>query len=181
MRTDTVGEHLYWYYANLAMAHAAVSDGAERYGPKHYGIRAHLYKGLLDGTMDVRPVVEDERLKMILPQACCYCGSQEHLAADHLVPRKRGGLDQGDNLVWSCRECNSSKGAEDVLFWHAKRESLPTLLVLRRYLKLAIAYAREQGIMDCSIDDCAETPFRFESLPRKLPPPNTLRLWVTDF
>jgi hypothetical protein len=42
-------------------------------------IRARLYKGLRGGTMNIGPIADDERLKMILPQACCYCGSNQHL------------------------------------------------------------------------------------------------------
>jgi hypothetical protein len=109
MEVTTVGELLHWSYANLAMAHAAVSANAEKYHPRHYMIRSRLYAGLSTGAMKIGPLADDERLKMILPQACCYCGDRELLTVDHLIPTKRGGANTGDNLVWACRSCNSSK------------------------------------------------------------------------
>ena len=41
---DTLGQVLFWSYANLAMADAAVRRGAEKYGVPYYMIRAKLYK-----------------------------------------------------------------------------------------------------------------------------------------
>jgi 5-methylcytosine-specific restriction endonuclease McrA len=117
MDVTTIGELLHWSYANLAMAHSAVTRKSNRYERIDYIIRSRLYKGLQGGTMKPGHLAEDERLKMILPQSCCYCGQSEYLAADHLIPRKKGGAHSGDNLVWACRSCNSSKHADDVLEW----------------------------------------------------------------
>ena len=39
----------------------------------------------------------------------------EHLSIDHLIPIKKGGANSGENLVWACRTCNSSKCATDAL------------------------------------------------------------------
>ena len=50
---ETVGEYLYWAYANLAMAHAALSHEADKYERLHYSIRTKLYSGLCNGTMAV--------------------------------------------------------------------------------------------------------------------------------
>ncbi|WP_080681919.1 HNH endonuclease [Sorangium cellulosum] len=48
---------------------------------------------------------------------CVYCGTTPppKLHGDHLIPRHRGGPESGDNLVWACRSCNSSKNARDLL------------------------------------------------------------------
>ncbi len=179
METDTIGEALFWSYANLAMAHAAVSSGSTNYERRHYMIRSRLYHGLREGTMNVGSVLDDERLKMILPQACCYCGSKDHLAIDHLFPRKKGGLDSGDNIVWACRSCNSSKGSGDVLEWFSQRGEFPPLLLLRRYLKLAIEYCRENDLLVMGVDSARELPFALDAIPRSFPKPSLLALWRT--
>ncbi|MGH8559106.1 MAG: hypothetical protein ACRESZ_16950 [Methylococcales bacterium] len=70
MQIITVGESLYWSYANLAMAHSAVAANVEKYGRTHFMIRARLYAGLNKQTMNIGALAEDERLKMVLPQAC---------------------------------------------------------------------------------------------------------------
>ena len=142
-------------------------------------IRSRLYFGLRNGTMNVGALARDERMKMVLPQACSYCGSTKCLAADHLVPLKRGGPNAGDNLVWACRSCNSSKCATDVLEWLAKRQQFPPLLVLRRYLKLAVTFSLVQGIMDVPLGEAPELPYVLDAIPFIFPPPCELLLWVS--
>ncbi len=179
MNVTTVGELLHWSYANLAMAHAAVAANVDRYGRVHYMVRSRLYRGLLRGAMQIGPLAEDERLKMVLPQACCYCGSKEFLAADHLIPRKRVGAHTGDNLVWACRTCNSSKCASDALVWLASRNQFPPLLLLRRYLKLAIEICQERNLMEARLADPPELPFVLTAIPTVFPLTRELRLWIT--
>lgn len=180
MKPTTVGELLHWSYANLAMAHAAVDKKAGKYSQVHFMIRSRLFKGLQAGTMRIGPLADDERLKMILPQACCYCAGEDHLAADHLFPRKKGGAHSGDNLVWACRSCNSSKGATDALEWLARKATFPSLLLLRRYLKLAVEVTEERGLMAAAIEAAPALPFALEHIPRTYPAPSGLRLWVLD-
>lgn len=43
---------------------------------------------------------------------CHYCGSQENLSLDHIIPRSKGGSDKSDNLLTCCKSCNSSKGVK---------------------------------------------------------------------
>lgn len=178
MQPRTVAEMLHWSYANLAMAHAAVTTKTARYGRTQFMIRARLYAGLNNHTMSIGPLADDERLKMILPQACCYCGCRDHLSIDHLIPTRRGGANTGDNLVWACRSCNSSKCARDALEWLAQRGEFPPLLLLRRYLKLAVEIARERAVMDIPLSQAPDLPFSLAAIPNKYPPPGQLRLWV---
>lgn len=178
MEPTTVSELLHWSYANLAMAHASVTRGALKYGRPDWIVRSRLYKRLRLGTMHIGPLADDERLKMILPQSCCYCGASGNLAADHLIPRKRGGPEAGDNLVWACRPCNSSKHAADVLVWLKKRNQFPPLLLLRRYLKLALQISTDRGCLDIMLDREPDLPFVLAAIPTWFPPPGALRLWV---
>ena len=73
-------------------------------------IRAKLFKGLIDGTMNIGTLFDDEKIKLLSGCKCNYCGSIEHLALDHIFAKKFGGKDAGDNLIYACRSCNSSKG-----------------------------------------------------------------------
>lgn len=41
---------------------------------------------------------------------CRYCGADDRLTIDHVVPRCQGGRDDESNLVVACRSCNSRKG-----------------------------------------------------------------------
>ena len=40
---------------------------------------------------------------------CVYCGSFDHLHADHVIPHAHGGPMTLENLVTSCRSCNLRK------------------------------------------------------------------------
>ncbi|AGX86756.1 HNH endonuclease [Candidatus Symbiobacter mobilis] len=180
MEITTVGELLHWSYANLAMAHSAIKKKIEKYERSQFMIRSRLYAGLNKQTMSIGPLADDERLKMVLPQACCYCGSREHLSADHLIPTKRGGANTGDNIVWACRSCNSSKCARDVLEWLEENKQFPPILLLRRYLKLATEISIQRGLMNVPIVEAPELPFSLSAIPRTYPPPSQLRLWVVE-
>jgi len=180
MEINTVGELLHWSYANLAMAHSAVTAKSEKYERRHFMVRSRLYAGLNNRTMSIGPLADDERLKMVLPQACCYCGSREFLSVDHLIPTKRGGANCGENLVWACRRCNSSKCARDALEWMAARDHFPPVLLLRRYLKLAVEMSRERNLIDVPLAEAPDVPFSLSAIPRAFPSPCQLRLWVTE-
>jgi len=41
---------------------------------------------------------------------CQYCGSNEHLTIDHVIPKKDGGGFTWDNVVTACFKCNNKKG-----------------------------------------------------------------------
>lgn len=177
---ETVGEHLHWSYANLALAHAAVSDEAPKYRQLHYIIRARLYKGLREGTMRLGSLADDERFKMLLPKMCCYCGYTGKLSLDHLIPKSVGGADEGDNLVWACRSCNSSKSNKDLLSWYERKEHFPPLMLLRRFLKLVIMYCTENELMGLTLDEASklDLPFRLDMVPHKYPQPPKMKLFV---
>ena len=57
-------ELIFWSYANLAMAHAGIDKQHLKYGTFHYIIRAKLFKGLKDGTMNIRSIFADEKVKV---------------------------------------------------------------------------------------------------------------------
>lgn len=164
------------------MAHVAYKDKSEKYTSKHFGIRNRLYRGLNNGEMNIKSFFDDERLKMILPQSCNYCGSKEHLATDHLIPRKKGGLDIGENLVWACRSCNSSKSDRDLIDWMNKNGKEPSILIYRRYLKILITYCRENQIINENIENIGKLnlPFNLTLISDKIIPISSLKLWVTE-
>lgn len=162
------------------MAHAAITQGAKSYLREHYIIRARLYSGLTRGNMAIRSLFEDEKVKLSAPKACCYCGSSNFLSLDHLVPSSRGGGDTGDNLVWACRSCNSSKNQTDLLEWYTRRDIFPPLLLLRRYFKLFSGYCDQNNLFTTLLDEPTlhEIPFRLDLFPRKYPTPDKLQLWI---
>nr|WP_295662232.1 HNH endonuclease signature motif containing protein [Polymorphobacter sp.] len=126
----------------------------------------------------MRSIYDDERAKTLAERVCAYCGSVERLTLDHVIPRILGGSDDGANLVPACRSCNSSKGSTDLLFWCEQRDTFPALMLLRRYLKLVMAFCRSTGSLDLARHDVCtrELPFSIMKLPTDFPPLTDLRL-----
>lgn len=175
---ETVRELIFYSYANLAMAHSAIDKQQEKYAMLNYMIRAKLFKGLKDGTMNMKSIFDDEKVKLNTGNICNYCGSNDNLALDHIFPKKYGGLDDAENLIFACRTCNSSKGKKDLIEWMNTREHFLPLMVIRRYLKLTFNYCISNGLLEKRIDELANQvlPFKIELLPTKFPKPNLLVL-----
>lgn len=174
----TVAELIYWSYANLAMAHDSIIRGLPTYDKTSYTIRMRLYKGLLSGKMQISSLFKDERWKMENGARCVYCGSIENLSVDHLFPRIKGGADNVENLVCSCKSCNSSKGKKDLMAWYNERGQFPSIMVLRRYLKLVHQQCQELELLEKSIVDVDDTtlPFCLSEIPVKFPKSSVISL-----
>jgi len=174
----TVRELIFWSYANLAMAHTAVERKQEKYGTFNYVIRAKLFKGLKDETMNMRTIFDDEKIKLQTGQICNYCGSNEKLALDHIFARKLGGKDDAENLIFACRSCNSSKGKKDLMEWMNYRKEFLPLMIIRRYLKLVFKYCSANRLLEKTVEEVKEMelPFKVEYIPTKYPKPNELKL-----
>jgi 5-methylcytosine-specific restriction endonuclease McrA len=181
-KIETVRHLIYYSYSNLAMAHIAIDKKQEKYEKFNFMIRSKLFKGLKNGTMNIRTIFDDEKIKLQTGQICNYCGSADKLALDHIFPQKLGGKDDAKNLIFACRTCNSSKGKKDLMEWMAFRGQFLPLMIIRRYLKLIFNYCSDNGLLDKQIDDLKgmELPFRIDLLPTSFPKPNELILNVDE-
>lgn len=59
-----------------------------------------------------------DRRELILNRdnrTCIYCGAKKRLSLDHVVPIKLDGSDRADNIVTSCKTCNSTKNGNRLL------------------------------------------------------------------
>jgi 5-methylcytosine-specific restriction endonuclease McrA len=53
---------------------------------------------------------------------CAYCGSEENLTIDHVIPQSKGGADFTKNVVCCCQDCNQSKGHEHWKLWYVQQD-----------------------------------------------------------
>jgi len=173
----TVKELLYWSYANLAMAHAAVESGNEKFTRTHFIIRSRLFSGLMKGTMNIGSLIDEEKIKIRKSNQCCYCGTVAPLSVDHLIPQAKGGAHSGDNSVWACQSCNSSKGKKDLLDWSEQKGVFPALLILRRYLKIVINFCEENDLMENEKNCNSILPFSINKIPVDYPSPVEMTLY----
>lgn len=72
---------------------------------------------------------------------CQYCGSNEALGLDHIIPMDDGGGHEADNLRVACHTCNSTKRNRSVE-WFREFIAFSTtkyagVITLRQYRELA--------------------------------------------
>jgi 5-methylcytosine-specific restriction endonuclease McrA len=53
---------------------------------------------------------------------CAYCGSEDNLTIDHIIPQSKGGADFTKNVVCCCHNCNQSKGHEHWKLWYVQQD-----------------------------------------------------------
>ena len=77
-------------------------------------------------------IKEWDKIKIYFNNSCAYCGmtEEEHLEElgqqlhqEHFVALSKGGAYTHNNIIPSCRNCNSSKNNTDFFEWYPKQES----------------------------------------------------------
>lgn len=63
---------------------------------------------------------------------CAYCGSDQRLTIDHIVPQSKGGLDVTKNVVCCCHSCNQDKSHTPWEEWYFSQE----FFSMERYEKI---------------------------------------------
>lgn len=99
------------------------------------------FKDLQTGRKSWSDILREDQ-KTLEQDRCAYCGSEENLTWDHIIPQKIDApeeckVNEIHNLVRCCKSCNSSKGAKDVFTWYGvdRADELPRI-VEGKYLKL---------------------------------------------
>jgi hypothetical protein len=146
---ETVRDLIYWLYAELIARSAGFTN--------NYGFVVSRYKKLKSGEMKWSTSIRDHEKEWEHGKVCVYCGGEENLSIDHIIPACRAGVDprvknlleSADNCVWACKKCNSSKCDRDIYEWYGKDriDEIPKLVV-SKFLKLAYRLHETQGTLD---------------------------------
>lgn len=89
---------------------------------------------------------EWEKIKKFFGNSCAYCGISEkesinkfgeRLHQEHIVPLSKGGGLTKNNIIPSCRSCNSSKKTKRIDKWYKNHESFDENRAMRikNYIK----------------------------------------------
>jgi len=148
----TVRDLIFWQYAKI------ISESAG-FGKRNWRFVMKKFKQLKDGEIfwnEIREYVRERK------DECIFCGRKTDLTIDHLFPRLFNGPDDEKNIVFVCRECNSSKGSRRLYeFWTLKvglegaKYEVPRIAE-GKYLKLAYEVLEENGLLDIDIDEIRE-------------------------
>jgi len=151
----TIREEILYEYAKL------ISRSA--YGTLQRGFITERFQKLRDGEITISDTIREWEREQQLPKECVFCGTTDDLTTEHLIPINRGGDDSADNLVLSCRTCNSSRGDKGVFEWLGleKKDRLHRL-VAGKYLKQLLTVHERSHTLEISKSQvgqlCASCP-----------------------
>ena len=143
----TVRDLIYWQYA-------AIMTGAATGSKREWALRMSFLKKLKSGEIVWSTSVREWLLEIENPNVCIYCGAEENLTTEHILPRSRGGEDVTDNVVRVCKSCNSSKGAKGLYEWkNLKEKNNINRIAEGKYLKYLYSMHERAGTLDKTIKD----------------------------
>lgn len=146
----TIRQEIYYEYAKL------VSRSAFDHKIK-YGFVIDRFKALCSGEITMSGTMQEWAWERELPRQCVFCGQRNDLHNDHLIPRSRNGRDVSDNMVASCRHCNTSRNNRGIYEWMGLKEKDNLhRLVAGKYLKQLIVLHEEAGTIDLQAAELAE-------------------------
>lgn len=64
-----------------------------------------------------------EECKKVFDSKCAYCGAECNLTQDHFIAVDNNGEYTRNNIIPSCKSCNSSKNNKDFFEWYKKHAS----------------------------------------------------------
>lgn len=88
--------------------------------PEKYRVicqRRRAKKQLLSNTLTIQ---QWENIKKHFNNSCAYCGKKLPLAQEHFLALNEGGEYTINNIIPSCKSCNSSKGTKNFDVWYPK-------------------------------------------------------------
>lgn len=136
-----IREEILYEYAKL------ISRSA--YGSLERGFITDRFKKLRDGEITISDTIREWEREQELPKECVFCGATESLTTEHLIPQNRGGGNLADNLVLSCKSCNSSRRDKGIFEWLGlKKKDVLHRLVAGKYLKELLRIHTESKTLD---------------------------------
>jgi len=143
----TIREEIYYEYSKL-ISRSAFNHTIQ------YGFVTNKFKELKSGQITMSGTIREWQREHELSNECVFCGAKEELETDHLIPKSRGGPDSADNLVLSCKACNTSRNDRGVFEWLGlkKKDDLHRL-VAGKYLKELYELHEKKGTLDISINN----------------------------
>lgn len=139
----TIEDLIFYEYAKL-IAKSAGFDA------KNFGFITSRWKLLKSGQITMSDTIREFKLERHSRNVCIYCGSEENIETEHIIPKSLGGPDNSDNLIDSCNNCNRKKTNMHVFEFCAKENIEVPRLVRGKYLKLVYDEHKNKGTLNLS-------------------------------
>ncbi len=104
---------------------------------------------LKNGTIHWSSSVTEYLREREKPNTCIYCGKEDNLTVEHILPRSCGGEDITDNVVMVCKMCNCSKGGRRLYEWRGLDDKDHHHRIAEgKYLKYLYSLHEKRGTLD---------------------------------
>jgi hypothetical protein len=147
----TIKDLIFWQYSKI------ISESAG-FGKRNWGFVMKKFKQLQEGEIfwnEIREYVKEKEKK----DECIFCGKKTNLTIDHLLPRCFNGPNDEKNVIFVCKECNSSKGSRRLYeFWTLKKGlegakyEVPRIAE-GKYLKFIYEVLKNKGLLDLTMNE----------------------------
>jgi len=126
----TIRQLIYWLYSKLIAE-------ASNFKRNDFAIIMNIYKKLNSGELNISSLYRENLKLLASEKKCVYCGSLVKIELDHIIPKNKGGTDNIDNIIYSCKKCNISKSDKDLIEWYGPNYSaiIPRQVFIK-YLKI---------------------------------------------
>lgn len=138
----SVRDIIFWQYAKI------IADSSN-FGKTNYGFIMSKFKELQTKKIHWSTTIREYIKEHEIPNQCIYCGVNEKLTLEHILPSSKGGPNITDNVVWVCKSCNSSKGAKRLYEWKGlKNKDQHHRVAEGKYLKLLYKMHEVKGSLN---------------------------------
>jgi hypothetical protein len=108
-----------YYYQNKEQCTISVNRWQKENRPVCC-IATRKYRSKMLGLESTLTKQEWKTIVSIFDNKCAYCGKTKPLVREHVVPVSGGGSFTKDNIIPSCKSCNSSKNNRSFSEWYPK-------------------------------------------------------------
>lgn len=146
----TIREEIFWQYAKLISKSAG-------FGIDNRAFQMSTFIKLRDGKMKWSSAIGEYIKEHERKNACIYCGSDEKLTVEHILPSSRGGPNIADNAIFVCKKCNSSKKDRRLYEWfgYSNKDKIPSIAE-GKYLKLLYELHEKLGTLGINVKELKE-------------------------
>jgi hypothetical protein len=146
----TIREEIYWQYAKLISKSAG-------FGIDDRAFQMSTFVKLRDGKIRWSSAIGEYIKEHENKSVCIYCGSDEKLTVEHILPTSRGGPNTADNAIFVCKKCNSSKGSKRLYEWFgfSSKDKIPSIAE-GKYLKLIFELHKQLNTLDITKNELKE-------------------------
>ncbi|UCE36035.1 MAG: HNH endonuclease [Thermoplasmata archaeon] len=169
----TLRDLIFWQYAKI------ISESAG-FGKSNYRFIMNRFKKLQSDEIEWSSSIREWIQEKENPNQCIYCGAEEKLTVDHMIPLSRGGPDHPDNAVMVCSHCNSLKGNKRLYEFHSleNRNVIPRIAE-GKYLKLLYDELERRKLLDIGRKNLS-TLCEICDLDKKCPVPEDLTVYCLE-